>query len=913
MGYELNKLMSLYGVSSPTLPSYTGSTGQDRANYDAYANEYKNRLNTTSMYSQPQYQTSLSPAAPAQRGVLQQPVFQTSATPSLPAPSLPTTPTMPGTGGGYGGVGPIRGIDQSPRYNGENDIMPYNPPSFSEPPVYTPPYLNELPAYNPDLNIMSSPPSFSEPTRYSAPYLNEQLYDLDSGVGPIRGMEQSLPNYVDMNGAYTPDMSTIYNPPSFNEPQVYSPPSFDDTSFNEQLMYSAPSFNEQLMYAPPAQEFQYTPPAMEEMQYAPPAQEFQYSTPSFTEQSFSEPMTYAAPSFSEQPTYEAPSFNEQSVYNPDMNAAYTAPSFDEFPTYTAPSFDDFPTYNPPAYTPSYELPYTVDGNDSSNFMNNDFNSYPGYFNFSEQDQFYKRGGPVKKFAVGGLNDMAEDYGINEGYGINMLPGNEDFQYGPRPKSGPLGSWIQQVGTETVPGVTIAGRARTPERNREVKGVPNSLHITDNAVDFRPPPNMTQSQLLTKLKNEFGADFDVLPSKGRSVHVEPGPGILKGAPPAVAAQVAPAGELGSMTPPPAEGEAVPTSRASELQMMLQGYGDESIYADELASARKKATEEADAFKTMLEASLESPEDAKASKAEMYFRLAAAFGSPTKTGGFGENLGLASKEMADYAKGRRESAQGKLATRMKLQEMRMGAAKEELGTLRALSVEDMKDQRALKQSLIKEYIESGKPQSAAGKQALDEGYKAGTPEFQARVREVSALNVARETAQLDTLIGNLAINQRREEREEKKGEKLTPQELTMKRETEDSLASLTSAMDLISKAYTLNPNTFDTSLLDQGRRKALEIAGAKDPKLVNTRALENLLKNQVITSAAEKMKGVLTDADIALLKDIQGLDAKSVEERAIILRSAYSILKSGQSRMKQRLQDVSSGAYRQISGE
>jgi len=524
--------------------------------------------------------------------------------------------------------------------------------------------------------------------------------------------------------------------------------------------------------------------------------------------------------------------------------------------------------------------------------------------------FYARGGPVKKFAVGGLNDMAEEYGVSDDYGIKMLPGAEVYGYDPRPKTGPLGSWIEQVGVETVPGVVVAGRARTPERNREVGGVADSLHLTDNAVDFRPPPNMTQGQLLAKLKAEFGSDFDVLRSKGRSVHVEPGPGITNSS---KAEAAAPATELGNLTPPAAPG-AGPISGSSELKMLLDSYGGgESVYAEELASAREKASKEADAFRSMLEASLESPEDAKASKAEMYFRLAAAFGSPTKTGGFGENLGLASKEMAEYSKGKREASQSKLATRLKLQEMRMGAAKEELGTLRALSAEEMKDRRVMSQALIKEYIDSGKPQSAAGKQALDEGYKAGTPEFQARVRELSALDVARETAQIEALIGNLAINTQREEREAGKSEKLTPQELTMKRETEDSLASLTAAMGLISDAYTLNPNTFDTSLPDMARRKALEIAGSKDPKLVNTRALENKLKSQVITSAAEKMKGVLTDSDIALLKDIEGLDAKSVEERAIILRSAYTMLKTARTRMQQRLQDVSSGAYRQISGE
>jgi hypothetical protein len=570
-----------------------------------------------------------------------------------------------------------------------------------------------------------------------------------------------------------------------------------------------------------------------------------------------------------------------SVYNPNINV----------------------TYNPTAYNTQTYPDYSYVGGG-------------GRSEFGTQTNEYNMGGPVKKFAVGGLNDMAESYGIGDDYGISMLPGNEQFQYGPRPKTGPLGSWLEQVATETVPGLGVTSRKRTPERNKEVGGEPDSYHLSDNARDFVAPKGMTNSQLGQILKKEFGSDYDVVfDSKGHydHVHVEPGPSLFKGAPAAVSEQVAPTAELGSMTPPPAGGEAAPTGRAAELQMMLEGYEGESAYAEELKAARAKATNEADAFKTMLEASLTNPEDAKASKAEMYFRLAAAFGSPTRTGGFGENLSLASKELADYSKGKRESARSNLATRMKLQEMRMGAAKEDLNTLRTLSAEEMKDQRALKQSMIKEYIESGKPQSAAGKQALDEGYKAGTPEFQARVRELAALDVQRETTQLQVLLENLNINKRRDEREEKKGEKLTPQELTLKRETEDSLASLNSALDLISKAYTLNPNTFDNSLVDQGRRTALEIAGAKDPKLINTRNLENLLKSQMITSAAEKMKGVLSDSDIKLLLDIQGLDAKSVEERAEILRSAYSVLKSGRTRLQRRLQDVSSGAYRQISGE
>lgn len=532
-------------------------------------------------------------------------------------------------------------------------------------------------------------------------------------------------------------------------------------------------------------------------------------------------------------------------------------------------------------------------------------------------QLYKHGGQVKThFAVGGINDLASGYGLTDDPMTDFTALPETYEYGPRPKEGPIGSWLEQVAKETVPGVRISGRARTPERNRQVGGVKDSYHLTDNARDLVPPEGMSLGELGNKLKKELGSDFDVIfNTKGHydHVHVEPGPSLGSNAP-AASPAAAPTSELGTLTPPPAEGAPVaPSGRFNELQMLLDQNAGDTMYAEELKAARAKSAEEADAFKTMLEGSLASPEDAKASKAEMYFRLAAAFGSPTKTGAFGENLGLASKEMADYSKGQRESAQGKLATRLKLQEMRMGAAKEDLSTLRALSAEEMKDKRALSQAMIKDYIESGKPQSAAGKQALDEGYKPGTPEYQARVREVAAMDVARETAQIQALVGNLDIAKRREEREEKKGEKLTPQEVTMKRDTEDSLASLDSAMNLIGQAYSLNPNTFDNSLVDQGRRKVLEAAGAKDPKLINTRNLENLLKSQMITSAAEKMKGVLSDSDIKLLLDIQGLDAKSVEERANILRTAYTVLKRGRARLQQRLKDVSSGAYREVSGD
>lgn len=724
MGYELNKLMRQFGVSSPTAPIYTGTTNQDLTNYGAYTQDYRNRIAAVPMYNQPQFQTAMSPMV-------------------TPKP-----------------------IDS--------------------------PFISAQQAQNITANLPR------EHNGSVAEYMRDGFLS-----------SQEMSELRNLYGVSAPSgQQVIANTLSQYDPKGY---------WTKQVDFGS-----------------------------------------------------VQPAASVQPT---------------VNTVV--------PTVGLDTKTDYSTYYP-----------------SSNINRMD----------NINVQLRSHGGEIKKFAVGGLNDLAADYGLDteENYGISMLPGSDVYQYGPRPKEGPLGPWFEEVAKEVVPGVEVAGRARTPERNRQVGGVKDSYHLTDNARDFRPPANMTQGELLAKLKSEFGPGFDVLPSKGRSVHVEPGPG---GRPKPEAAEPAPLASEEAAPVDVAATGAPKSSRFEELQTLLGEYGPgESVYAEELKAARGKASEEADAFKNMLESSLASPEDAKSSKAEMYFRLAAAFGSPTKTGGFGENLGLASKEMAEFAKGKRESAQNKLATRLKLQEMRMGAAKEELGTLRTLAGEEMKDRRAMAQSLLKDYIESGKPQSSAGKQALDEGLVAGTPAFQNRVRELALLDVKRESAQIEALVANLKISERREQREERKekreedkANKLTPQELTLKRDTEDSLASLDSALSLISQAYSLNPNTFDNSLVDQGRRKALEFAGAKDPKLLNTRTLENLLKSQMITSAAEKMKGVLSDSDIRLLMDIQGLDAKSVEERANILRTAYSTLKRGRTRLQQRLQDVSSGAYRQVSGD
>ncbi len=89
-------------------------------------------------------------------------------------------------------------------------------------------------------------------------------------------------------------------------------------------------------------------------------------------------------------------------------------------------------------------------------------------------------------------------------------------------TGGFGDYIEQTVRKLDPNIQITGRARTPARNAQVGGVAGSYHVIDAARDVGVPPGMSKPQFIAQLKSVFGADYDILPSGGNSVHIEPGP-------------------------------------------------------------------------------------------------------------------------------------------------------------------------------------------------------------------------------------------------------------------------------------------------------------------------------------------------------------------------------------------------------
>jgi Ca2+-binding RTX toxin-like protein len=497
------------------------------------------------------------------------------------------------------------------------------------------------------------------------------------------------------------------------------------------------------------------------------------------------------------------------------------------------------------------------------------------------------------FDLGGSYDFrGSDFGGGYGGGGGGIKGYDDWSSAAYAKGGQVKTHYQTAGRVQLP----SGYG-SPEEEAEffARQERDRAPVDISPVDMSsPPPPMIS-----------------MPAEAAPVQAPLTTVAMNNAPMPVAPAVA-AAPLPVPVAPPAFG----SERMGNIQALLAAYGPkDGAYGEDLKAARASAKAESDAFAKMLSGAMKSPEDERASKAEMYFRLAAAFGAPTKTGHFAENLGMVGKELGEYSKNKRASAQQKLALALEGQKMKMTAAKEDLNTLRALAGEEMKDKRTIATELIKDYIKSGEPQSAAGKQALDEGLKAGTPEYQKRVQEIGNMNIEGKLAQINSSLANVslaqanfALSQDKFQQQKAQQAKLSGPEIKMKTEAEDLIASSKQSLLDLKQAYALNPNSLAGGWLDKGQQFLSEAAGSKDPVIVNTRILNNLLGSQGLAKLKATFGGSPTEGERAILMELEGIGSKTKEERGAVIKRAYKVLQDRTAREQARLDQINSGAYR-----
>lgn len=359
-------------------------------------------------------------------------------------------------------------------------------------------------------------------------------------------------------------------------------------------------------------------------------------------------------------------------------------------------------------------------------------------------------------------------------------------------------------------------------------------------------------------------------------------------------------------------AAPATRSETFDKILKQYFPQTdTYNKELEDARRQAKLESDAFTKMIENSIKNPEQDNLSKAEMYFRLAAAFGSPTKTKqGFMENLGAAGQQLAEYSKGARADQAAKNALRVEAQKLKMQGAKEDLATVRALAGKEMDERKAVGLKLIEEYVKSGEAKSTAGKQAQDEGYKPGTPGFQRRTEEIGNFNIQKgleqlglQKQQVEIAMSNLGL---KSQQQAQQNTRLSSGEMKMKLDSEKNIQSYQQAMANLDTAYRLNPNTYTGGITDW-LKSVPGKWGANDPTYINTKQLENLLGSQAVEQLRATFAGSPTEGERAVLMELQGIGAKSKEERKRIILNTYKALKKRLEKETDRLQRINSREF------
>ncbi len=376
---------------------------------------------------------------------------------------------------------------------------------------------------------------------------------------------------------------------------------------------------------------------------------------------------------------------------------------------------------------------------------------------------------------------------------------------------------------------------------------------------------------------------------------------------------------------AASQPAPQPQRMDMQSLMEKYlqPSQNNYAAELKAAREQAAKHQMAFEQTVQRAMEGQGDSGPSKSELYARLAQAFGTPGKTGHFSEGVANAAGVFADHERegrlAQRAGEQAKLKMAMELQDRRMKDSKVDVDTLRALASDESKSDREVKSKLLADYIKSGQPQSEAGKIAMDAGFQPGTPEYTKYVDKYVTQKMESgelyKQAMLAVAQGSLANQQAGTALREKIADtaiaekaKLTPQEMKLKQETELALTTMADAYKDLKEVERLNPNTYAGSLVDQAQYQALAAVGSKDPKVVNTGVLNNILKQGALSTAATTLKTQISDADIKMLQGLQGIDSKSQEERAQVVAAAKRRMMEIYKVKKQQLADINAGKFR-----
>jgi hypothetical protein len=76
---------------------------------------------------------------------------------------------------------------------------------------------------------------------------------------------------------------------------------------------------------------------------------------------------------------------------------------------------------------------------------------------------------------------------------------------------------------------------------------------------------------------------------------------------------------------------------------------------------------------------------------------------------------------------------------------------------------------------------------------------------------------------------------------------------------------------------------------------------------------LLQQQALSQLKSLVGGNPTEGERAVIMDLQGVGAKSIEERKLIIERAIAAVETRKRKSEERLKNINAGRYRQTTGE
>jgi len=469
--------------------------------------------------------------------------------------------------------------------------------------------------------------------------------------------------------------------------------------------------------------------------------------------------------------------------------------------------------------------------------------------YDSYDPGWARGGPVRHFYGGGYNDV--------GGGINDLVDKYELA---NPAELPVMMAKNDTGTMTdaVPSVPVSDTKLRDMQNSAVRA-------GEPPMQRGPVPEAESAPQMTTPTPAGGATLGA----------------------------APAAPAATGTP--------------SLQTLYERYTAKQPKSAEMTAAEQKYASKNDALINLLKEQANKTEDNAPSKAEMYFRLAAALASPSKTGYWSENIGLAAKELADFQKSttdaKKAAAAAKLQLLLKTGEIDAQQAKEELANLK----EGEKEGRDVARTFaMKEYeteAKKGEPQSEFGKVLKESGVQPGTPAYKEAMTD---------RARLETAQKGIALQAARRAEDEKTN-MLTPKEADKAFELEKEVRIQEAALADLKKARGLSDKAYLPTWWDTAEKAVQSQIDENDPTVQATETLNRILNGATLQSAA-KMKGSLSNKDLTFLEEMSGKSFKNRQSRNESIDDAMKKLEAEIAASQNDLKRVRAGEFRnKLSGE